>query len=100
MLQGVVRTEEANLTVTKRPALIEIGGDPAAVQFDRLVAGSCRKSFDAPVVSAAAMIYAGYLATGNVAEGEENHWMDQAIKAAFRIATVVDASIVADKEMG
>ncbi|MEI8379710.1 MAG: hypothetical protein WCJ09_06255 [Planctomycetota bacterium] len=52
------------------------------------------------LISAAATIYAGYLATGKVAEGEENHWMDQAIKAAFRIATVVDASIVADKEMG
>ncbi len=52
------------------------------------------------LISASATIYAGYLATGKVADGEEHAWMDKAIKAAFRIATVVDASIVADKEMG
>lgn len=52
------------------------------------------------LISAAATIYAGYLAAGKVADGEEHAWMDKAIKAAFRIATVVDASIVADKEMG
>jgi hypothetical protein len=39
VFESVVRPEHANLTVAKRPALVEVGGDPSAVQIDRLVTG-------------------------------------------------------------
>lgn len=49
VFQGVVRTEHANLTVTKRPALVEIGGDLSAAYTNRLVTGSYRQILDASV---------------------------------------------------
>lgn len=52
------------------------------------------------LVTAAATIYSGYIVAGRVEEGQEDQWMDRAIKAAFRIATVIDASVMADKELG
>lgn len=51
------------------------------------------------LVTAAATIYAAYIAAGKVETGQEKQWMDAAIQAAFRIATVVDASVMADKEL-
>lgn len=52
------------------------------------------------LVTAAATIYAAYISTGNVEAGQEKKWMDLAIQAAFRLATVIDASVMADKEVG
>ena len=40
MFEGVERPKDPDLAVAKRPALVEIGGDPAAVQIDRLVTRS------------------------------------------------------------
>jgi hypothetical protein len=37
MVEGIVRPENAHFTVAKRPARVEVGGNPAAVQIDRLV---------------------------------------------------------------
>lgn len=51
------------------------------------------------LVSAAATIYAAYISSGRVADGEEAAWMDRAIKAAVRIARVTDESVQADKDL-
>lgn len=51
------------------------------------------------LVTAAATIYAAYIARGLVEEGKENAWMDRALKAAFRIAKVTDETVQADKEL-
>ena len=53
MFEGVVCPDDPNFAVAERPARVEVGDDPTAVQIDRLVAGSCRKFFDAPVTSPA-----------------------------------------------
>jgi hypothetical protein len=37
VFEGIVRPEHAHLAVAKRPSRIEVGGDPATVQIDRLV---------------------------------------------------------------
>lgn len=39
MFEGIVRPEHTDLAFAKRPAIIQVGGDPAAVQVDRLVTG-------------------------------------------------------------
>ena len=43
VFEGVVRLKRADLAVAKRPALVEISGDPSAVQIDRLATGNCRQ---------------------------------------------------------
>ncbi len=40
MFEGVMRPEDSHLAVAKRPASVEVGGDPAAVQVDRFVTGA------------------------------------------------------------
>lgn len=50
------------------------------------------------LVTAAATIYAGYIAAGRVADGQESAFMDRAIQAAIRIAKVTDDSVQADQE--
>lgn len=51
------------------------------------------------IVTAAATIYAAYIAAGRVEDGKENTWMDRALKAAFRIAKVTDETVQADREL-
>lgn len=51
------------------------------------------------IVTAAATIYAAYIAGGVVEDGQENAWMDRALKAAFRIAKVTDETVQADREL-
>ena len=43
--------------------------------------------------------HAAYLSAGRVEDGQENTWMNHAIKAAIRIARVTDDSVQADKEL-
>lgn len=50
-------------------------------------------------MTAAATIYAAYIAAGRVEDGEESAWMDRALKAAFQIAKVTDETVQADKEL-
>ena len=42
------------------------------------------------IVTAAATIYAAYLAAGRVEDGQESVWMERSIKAAIRIAKITD----------
>lgn len=51
------------------------------------------------LLSAAASIYAAYLASDKVPAGQEDQWMDRSIQAAFRMCRVIDASVQADKEL-
>jgi hypothetical protein len=51
VFNGVVCPEDANLTIARRPALVEISDDPSIVQIDRLVTGSCREILGASVWS-------------------------------------------------
>lgn len=50
------------------------------------------------LVTAAATIYAGYIAAGRVPDGQESAFMDRSIQAAIRIAKVTDESVQADNE--
>ena len=42
------------------------------------------------VFSAASRIYAAFLAAGKVTTGQEQHWMDQAIRQAIQLARMTD----------
>lgn len=39
MFEGVVRPKDSDLAVAKRPALVEIGRDPSAMQVNRFITG-------------------------------------------------------------
>ena len=52
------------------------------------------------IVQAAAQIYAAYIASGRVAEGDEARWMKRSIKEAIRIAQTIDEAVQADREVG
>ena len=51
------------------------------------------------VVAGATQIYAAYISTGRVEEGQEDQWLARAIKEAIKIATTADAAIVSNDEM-
>ena len=55
---------------------------------------------EAVVTRCAAAIYAGYIAAGKVAAGQENELMKKAIEEAVWIARTVDELIQSDSEMG
>ena len=52
------------------------------------------------VLTAAASIFSAYVASGRVAEGSETEWMTRSVKDALWLAQTVDASIIADDEVG
>jgi hypothetical protein len=39
MFEGIVRPENVHFTIAKRPARVEVGGDPAAEKVDSIVTG-------------------------------------------------------------
>ena len=51
------------------------------------------------VVHAASRIYAAYIASGRVADGEESRWMERSIREAMSITQAVDDSIISDEEI-
>lgn len=51
------------------------------------------------VVQAAAQIYAAYISTGRVVEGEEAQWMKRSIKEAVMIAAATDDTVISDGEV-
>ena len=51
------------------------------------------------VVQAASQIYAAYIASGRVSEGEEAKWMKRSIKEAVLIAQATDDTIISDDEI-
>ena len=57
------------------------------------------QSSESIVIQAASTIYAAYIRTGNVAEGDEKKWMQRAIREAIYIAKTTDTNIRSDHEM-
>lgn len=53
---------------------------------------------ESAVFRAAANIYAAYITTGRVNEGEEDQWMQKALRDAVRLAQATDKLIVSDGE--
>lgn len=51
------------------------------------------------IVQAAAQIYAAYIASGRVNEGEEAQWMKRSIKEAVMIGQATDDAIISDDEI-
>ncbi len=51
------------------------------------------------VVQAASQIYAAYIISGRVAEGDETQWMKRSIKEAAMIAQATDDAIISDDEV-
>ena len=51
------------------------------------------------VVQAASQIYAAYIASGRVADGEEGAWMRRSIKEAVMIAQATDDAVISDEEI-
>lgn len=51
------------------------------------------------IVQAAAQIYAAYISSGRVSEGEEAQWMRRSIKEATMISQAVDDAIISDAEI-
>lgn len=54
---------------------------------------------EAVVVQGACQIYAAYISTGKVEEGQEDAWMARAIQETLKIARATDSAVIADDEM-
>lgn len=50
------------------------------------------------VFQAAAAIYAAFVSTGRVPDGEENQWLDRALQQAIKLAQNTDETVVSDGE--
>ena len=51
------------------------------------------------VVQAAAQIYAAHITAGHVAEGEEDAWIQRAVRDAIVIARTTDDAVVSSEEV-
>ena len=51
------------------------------------------------LVQCASTIYAAYITSGRVPEGEEKAWMERAIREAYFIADTTDKAIQSDEEL-
>ena len=51
------------------------------------------------IASAAANIFAAYIASNHVVEGEEKEWMERSIDEAIWIAIKTDEKVSSDNEM-
>ena len=54
---------------------------------------------EAVVVQSAAYIYAAYIASARVPEGQEKEWIERSIREAYTIARLTDDSIKSDTEL-
>jgi hypothetical protein len=54
---------------------------------------------EAIVARSAANIYAAYVASGRVPEGQEREWIDRALRDAILIAQLADEAIISDSEL-
>ena len=52
------------------------------------------------VFQSAAVIYAAYITSGRVVDGDEAKWMERSIREAIRIAKTTDAAVISDNETG
>ena len=57
------------------------------------------QSSESVVTQAASQIYAAYISSGRVKEGEESRWMERSIKEAVMIAQATDDLIISDEEI-
>ncbi|MEE2938592.1 MAG: hypothetical protein VYA84_21615 [Planctomycetota bacterium] len=51
------------------------------------------------IVQAAAQIYAAYITSGRVPDGDEAKWMKRSIKEAVMIGQATDEAIISDSEI-
>ena len=51
------------------------------------------------LVNAASTIYAGYIQSGRVSEGEEANWMKRSVNEALAIARAIEDLTIAEGEM-
>ncbi len=51
------------------------------------------------LVTAAATVYAAYVAVGRVDDGQETEWMKRSIEVAYWMTQTIDDSFQADKEL-
>lgn len=51
------------------------------------------------VVQAAAQIYAAYIQSGKIANGDQAEWISRSIEEAIQLAKSVDDLVVSDNEM-
>jgi hypothetical protein len=51
------------------------------------------------VIEAAATIYAGYISSGRVGEGQEAEYIQRSIREAIQIAKITDRVVIADEEI-
>lgn len=51
------------------------------------------------LLAAASRIYAAYVASGQVAEGQEDGWRARSVREAIWIAQQVDETVLADEEI-
>ena len=54
---------------------------------------------EAVIIHAASRIYAAYIATSRVPDGEEAQWMERSIREAIQIAEATDAAVISDDEV-
>jgi hypothetical protein len=52
------------------------------------------------VVQVAGQIYAAYISSGRVTDGDEDRWMKRSIREAIQIAKTVDEVVQSDDELG
>ena len=57
------------------------------------------QSSEGIVVQAAAHIYAAYIQSGKIADGEQAEWMTRSIEEAIQLAKSIDDIVVSDNEM-
>ena len=51
------------------------------------------------ILAAASRLYAAYVVSGQVAEGQEDGWRSRSVREAILIARQVDDAVVADDEV-
>ena len=51
------------------------------------------------ILAAASRLYAAYIVSGQVAEGQEDGWRARSVREAIWIANQVDDAVVADDEV-
>lgn len=56
------------------------------------------KPTEQTLTDSASRIYAAYITTGRVTDGEEKEWMERAIREAILIARTIDEAVMSDGE--
>ena len=54
---------------------------------------------EAAIFQAAAQIYAAYIATGQLEEGQQHEWMRRSLHEAITLARATDDAVISDDEV-